>query len=227
MNIKSKTISVFQITLTQLDNAYLNQVLREKNQQSPPEFFRHKAVILDLTALPYLPSATDLKRIKALFAEHHFTVVGVEAPQLPMTSLLETDLAYIHSGNSLTPPAPPKPTEPRAVPTQIIQKNIRSGEQIVAKNSDLIIIGNVNDGGEVHADGNIIVLGRLNGRAFAGINGNKSALIYTEQLNAQLISIAGHYQSKEQFANGMKLERVIVLLDSEQNLKIQSHKTIQ
>jgi Septum formation inhibitor MinC, C-terminal domain len=53
-----------------------------------------------------------------------------------------------------------------------------------------VIIGSVNGGAEVLADGDIHVYGQLNGRALAGLGGMKSAKIFASQFNASLVAIA-------------------------------------
>ncbi|WP_300348665.1 septum site-determining protein MinC [Clostridium sp.] len=74
--------------------------------------------------------------------------------------------------------------------TKFIRKTVRSG-QCLNYSGNLIIIGDVNNGGEVRAHGNVIVLGDLKGKVFAGDNGNGSAVIAAYSLEPELISIAG------------------------------------
>lgn len=74
--------------------------------------------------------------------------------------------------------------------TKFIRKTVRSG-QCLNYAGNLIIIGDVNNGGEVRAHGNVIVLGDLKGKVFAGDNGNGSAVIAAYSLEPELISIAG------------------------------------
>ena len=52
---------------------------------------------------------------------------------------------------------------------------MRSGQQIYAESSSLTVVGTVNSGGEVLADGDIHVYGALNGRALAGLGGSSSS----------------------------------------------------
>jgi len=53
---------------------------------------------------------------------------------------------------------------------------IRSGQVLQVK-GDLLLIGDVNPGGTVIADGNIFIMGALRGTAHAGFFGNKEAII--------------------------------------------------
>lgn len=77
---------------------------------------------------------------------------------------------------------------------KIINTPVRSGQQVVAKGSDLIITASVSNGAELLADGNIHVYGALRGRALAGMSGDLSARIFCQSLDADLISIAGYYR---------------------------------
>ena len=53
-------------------------------------------------------------------------------------------------------------------------------------------------GAEVLADGNIHVYGALRGRALAGVQGDTNARIFCQDLDAELISIAGHYKISDE-----------------------------
>ncbi|MBL4867498.1 MAG: septum site-determining protein MinC [Pseudomonadales bacterium] len=81
--------------------------------------------------------------------------------------------------------------------SKIVAKPVRSGQQVYAPGGDLIILAPVSAGAEVLADGNIHVYGPLRGRALAGVKGNTDARIFCHSLEAELISIAGHYKVSE------------------------------
>lgn len=80
---------------------------------------------------------------------------------------------------------------------RIIDRPLRSGQQVYAKGGDLIILAAVNPGAEVIADGNIHVYAPLRGRALAGARGNSAARILTTVFAAELVSIAGIYRTFE------------------------------
>jgi septum site-determining protein MinC len=58
-------------------------------------------------------------------------------------------------------------------------------------------MASVSPGAELLAEGNIHVYGTLRGRALAGVNGNTQARIFCQKLEAELVSIAGHYRVLE------------------------------
>jgi septum site-determining protein MinC len=84
-----------------------------------------------------------------------------------------------------------------ALPPMIVDKPLRSGQQIYARDRDLIMLSLVSYGAEVIADGHIHVYAPLRGRALAGAKGNIEARIFTTSLQAQLLAIAGTYRTAE------------------------------
>lgn len=98
-------------------------------------------------------------------------------------------------------PAPARPSPSSAEPkpadvsagARIVNEPVRAGQQIYAKNADLIVLAQVQPGAELMADGNIHIYSNLRGRAHAGVGGNTNARIFCRSMEAQLISIAGIY----------------------------------
>jgi septum site-determining protein MinC len=83
-----------------------------------------------------------------------------------------------------------------APPTMVIDRPLRSGQQIYAP-GDLVVLGLVSNGAEVIAAGNIHIYAPLRGRALAGVHGNHEARIFCTCLEPELISIAGIYRTTE------------------------------
>jgi len=79
----------------------------------------------------------------------------------------------------------------------VINKPLRSGQQIYARGRDLVVLAMVNVGAEIIADGHIHVYAPLRGKAMAGARGNTEARIFALSLEAELISIAGIYRTSE------------------------------
>ncbi|KKB63803.1 septum formation inhibitor [Robbsia andropogonis] len=104
---------------------------------------------------------------------------------------------------------------PKAAPTLIIDRPLRSGQRIYAE-GDLVILGQVSNGAEVIAEGNIHVYAPLRGRALAGVHGNHAARIFCTCLEPELISIAGIYRTTENpLAVDVQGKPVQVRLDDE------------
>lgn len=100
----------------------------------------------------------------------------------------------------------PEPSfrKPRSAPPpvrqcQVVRQQVRSGQQIYARDADLIILASVSAGAEVMADHDIHIYGDLRGRALAGVKGQSDANIVCQTLDAELVAIAGVYALPEQF----------------------------
>ncbi|CAM4062111.1 septum site-determining protein MinC [Bordetella muralis] len=105
-----------------------------------------------------------------------------------------------------------------AVPTTalVITKPLRSGQRVYARHTDLVVIGMVSQGAEVIADGNVHVYGPLRGKAMAGARGDTSARIFTTQLDAELLAIAGVYRVVEaKLDSALHNQPALVHLDGE------------
>lgn len=77
--------------------------------------------------------------------------------------------------------------------SRVVTRPVRSGQQIYAEGADLIVLAQVSEGAEVLADGNIHIYGSLRGRALAGVKGDESARIFCQNLEAELVSVAGNF----------------------------------
>lgn len=113
------------------------------------------------------------------------------------------------SGSSRTlrqpsPPAPASAETPSAPavaarkPARIVTEPVRSGQQIYAQDSDLILTNTISAGAEVAADGCVHVYAALRGRAIAGAQGDITARVFCRRLESELIAIAGVYAVAEQ-----------------------------
>ncbi|MCI5148752.1 MAG: septum site-determining protein MinC, partial [Candidatus Electrothrix sp. MAN1_4] len=80
---------------------------------------------------------------------------------------------------------------------------------------DLIVLASVGSGAEVMAAGNIHVYGTLRGRAFAGSMGNSQARIFCQQLEAELVAVAGVYLVNEDFPDSLRTKPVHICLQTE------------
>lgn len=79
----------------------------------------------------------------------------------------------------------------------VIDRPVRSGQQVYARGRDLVVMAMVNPGAEVIADGHIHVYAPLRGRAIAGARGDGSARIFALEMTPELISIAGVYRTTD------------------------------
>lgn len=80
-------------------------------------------------------------------------------------------------------------TETEVSETKYIRTSVRSG-QVEEYSGSIVIMGDVNAGGEVIAGGNIAIVGTLRGLAHAGAGGNTKALITANNIDITQIRIA-------------------------------------
>ncbi len=86
---------------------------------------------------------------------------------------------------------------PDPLPALVIDRPLRSGQQVYARGRDLVVMSMVNAGAEVIADGHIHVYAPLRGKAIAGARGNADARIFALSLEPELVSIAGIYRTTD------------------------------
>lgn len=124
-------------------------------------------------------------------------------PELPglETATEEDEPAKAPAASKAEAPQPDNvPAVPALKPTLVIDKPVRTGQRIYAKDANLVVLAIVNAGAELIADGDIHIYAPLRGRALAGAHGNHEARIFVHRLEAELISIAGCFQV---FENGV------------------------
>lgn len=89
-------------------------------------------------------------------------------------------------------------------PAKLITEPVRSGQQIYADSSDLIVLNTVSPGAEVIADGSVHVYGALKGRAIAGAKGDTQTRIFCRRFEADLVAVAGTYAVAEQMMGDLR-----------------------
>ena len=182
-----------------VDLAALGADVDERLGQTP-EFFRNMAVIVDLSALGEMRNGLDLNGLVRMLRDQGMMPVGIQggneyherlAPNLHLGVFPESRpaLERASSGGASVPLAD--------TAAMVVDKPVRSGQQVYAKGRDLVVLAPVGQGAEVIADGNIHIYAPLRGRALAGVMGFEGARIFCKELRAELISVAGLYRVSE------------------------------
>lgn len=231
--LKSANVSLTALELYYFDNDEFEANLRDKISQAPG-FFKDIPLIISLEKYEGLDSELDFFKIIGTCRRHNIHVIGVRAGnedqrrlargaslallpggtvrEKPQTAAPEPEAAAEEAPVAEVPAAAASTAEP--APARIISQPVRSGQQVYAPEGDLIILAPVQAGAEVLAAGNIHVYGPLRGRALAGIHGAESARVFCQSLEAELVSIAGHYKISEDLQdNGWKSAVQIQLRD--------------
>ena len=211
--LKDTRLSLVTVALKQADPAQLAGELQQRLAETP-NFFDNDAVVLDIAALADMAGPLDFAELVRVLRAHRTVpvmVLGGSAAQMA---------AALDAGLAAAPEPVPAPKQraktvevevvrevpvevrvevevPTPVPTLVIDKPLRSGQQVYAKGGDVIVLGAVNPGAEVIADGNVHVYGPLRGKAIAGSKGNADARIFTTWLEPELVAIAGVYRTTE------------------------------
>jgi septum site-determining protein MinC len=181
------------------DLAALTGDVEERLGQTP-EFFRNMAVIIDLTALGEMRDRLDLTGLVRLLRGQGMVAVGILggneyherlAPSLHLGVFPEHRSAQGKAPCGLSGAVPVDSS------AMVVDKPVRSGQQIYAKGRDLVVLAPVGQGAELIADGNIHIYAPLRGRALAGVMGNERARIFCKELRAELVSVAGLYRVSE------------------------------
>ena len=119
-----------------------------------------------------------------------------------------------------TPPVKNKPVTPESVQRLItVERPVRSGQQIYCPDGDIVVLQHTSAGSELLAGGSVHVYGALRGRVLAGVQGDTEARIFCQQLEAELVAIAGRYRLLDEMEENFKGQAVMVYLEDEK-LKI-------
>ncbi|MDG3087508.1 septum site-determining protein MinC [Vibrio hannami] len=201
----SFTLSVLHLSDNPLSDTL--SYLKEKISQAP-SFFSSAPIVLNITKVT---QEIDFSMLKAGVMDSGMVPVAVIGCKDRRTENLakESGLAVM-SGS-----APVKQPTQKMVPAKVIRTPVRSGQQVYAANSDLIILNHVSAGAEVIADGSIHIHGTLRGRAIAGASGQKEARIICNDLQAELVSIAGNYWLSDQIETNYWQQKVMLSMESD------------
>lgn len=212
-DLKSAALTAMALVLKSTDLMALADAL-EARFGATPAMFDHDPVVIDLQAVREATDPIDFDALAALLRRHRLQPVGVlGGSEEQMAQALAAGLGDTPA-LTVAPPAPraepeaaaPVAPEPVALPpvwpvvpsgALVIDKPLRSGQQVYAKGRDLVVLAVVNFGAELIADGNIHVYAPLRGRAIAGAKGDTSARIFCICMEPQLVSIAGTYRTTE------------------------------
>ena len=225
--IKSANLPLVALLLKSTDLDALSRELAQRFGDIPDFFDQDALLIdltpLQSAAAAEAPAADapsgsdiDFPALVSLLGHYRLAPVGVKGGSpAQMAAARQAGLLPVpdaHLVNGKPPPAQQSaasssPPADEASPTPaasqaplgalIIDKPLRSGQQVYARGRDLVMLAMVNAGAEVIADGHIHVYAPLRGKAMAGARGNTDARIFALALEAELLSIAGVYRTSE------------------------------
>jgi septum site-determining protein MinC len=169
-----------------------------------PEFFDNDPMVIDLSPLKG-EGEVDFGELLHLLRGYRVAPVAVKGgSEDQMKAAVLKGLAVANELRVIPQKASsPEPARAEKLPPTtpshalIVDKPLRSGQQVYARGRDLVVMSMVNPGAEVIADGSIHVYAPLRGKAIAGAKGNTDARIIALALEPELLSIAGVYRTSE------------------------------
>lgn len=229
--LKAAAFTLPVLRLLALDMDAVADELAPRVEQAPG-FFRNTPVVIDLSALSAAEDAVDFPQLVGLLRGLGMIPVGVRggnAEQHQAARAMELAILAdaIKRARAGTRPAESEsasteaatgggagdPSNGASQSASLVTRPVRSGQRVYAAESDLTVIAPVSSGADLMADGNIHCYGPLRGRAMAGLRGNKAARIFCRDLQAELVSIAGHYRVSENIPADLRGRQVQVFLD--------------
>jgi septum site-determining protein MinC len=209
--IKSATLPLVALVLKSPDLDALARDL-ESRFGDIQDFFDQDAMVVDLSRLvSEAPEAerpaVDFPALLELLKKYRLAPVAVHGGSVEQAAaalaagLVAAPDARIGTAapsaahEEAAAPVPAPPAAP--IGALVIDKPLRSGQQVYARGRDLVMLAMVNAGAEVIADGHIHVYAPLRGRAIAGARGNADARIFALSMEPELVSIAGLYRTGE------------------------------
>jgi len=217
--------SVLTITVLELLKADMSAIRSQflSLVKQTPDLFRGMPLVIELKKIQSAITPLDFPLIFELLREHGLVPVGIRGGNEEQQEAVKTfglPLLANSRGERTSKVEDAVTSEDsssgaRKVTTKLVTQQVRSGQQIYARGGDLVILNSVSPGAEVLADGNIHIYGALRGRALAGVNGDKQARIFCKQIDAELVSIAGHYWVNEDLAPMPDGQTIQIYLDQE------------
>lgn len=235
--LKGTAITLVVLAISRYNATGLREQLKEKIEQAP-QFFESSPLLINLDKLE---NPDELKKPQSLVKdcrELGLQPIGFSGvPELLQAAVMSTGLPILPTPNEralkIPKTASPEVKVERVVETviehiveeklvqrqsKVITRPIRSGQQIYAEGADLIVLSQVSEGAEVLADGHIHIYGTLRGRALAGVKGDESARIFCQQLEAELVSIAGNFMLQDSLPKNLHKKAAQISLQGDKVL---------
>ena len=227
--------SVFTFPILQIRSVLLDEIEVELENRltSALKFFENAPVVIDLEKVSQDGQVLDFSELLRLLSNNALIPVGVRNGNSQQNALATSAGLAIMKGGVLQDitseddnttkkrrksDAEPEPEiQVDTSPTKVIKTPVRSGQQVYAMGADLIVLAPVNPGAEIIADGSIHVYAPMRGRALAGVRGDVSARIFCQNMEAELVSVAGNFRVFEETVPAdIRSKAVQIFLDGEQ-----------
>jgi septum site-determining protein MinC len=228
---KSASLTVPVMLLTSNDLLRIEEQLAERVSRAS-DFFRHSPVLIDLQQLVKRQLPLRIEDIVSVVRQQGLLPIGIRGGDEQQQQQAVTLALPVHGLASTQSTAAPAraaveaskvslsaQAAEAAAENRLISQPVRSGQRVYAR-GDLIVTATVSAGAEIMAEGNIHVYGSLRGRALAGVLGDSNSRIFCMDLQAELISIAGIYQLRDDSSEKHDAQRPVQISLEDQALTI-------
>lgn len=180
----SRNINIFlkkeNIVLRIKDDAEINEIIEELREKLPElkRFYQEEKTPILITGK--ILKRAEIEEIQSLINHEIKVKIEFDSPRtLGLHGIKKTFKKEIETSE-----------------TKFYKSSLRSGQRLEFEGS-IVILGDVNDGAEVIAEDNIIVLGSLRGMAHAGAKGNDSAIIAAHVIESPQIRISNNIKERQ------------------------------
>ncbi|KAF0852583.1 mitochondrial septum site-determining protein MinC [Andalucia godoyi] len=209
MNVIAKTYILPTLRLT--SSCTLSSVVSSLTNKA--SFFRGSPMVVDGTSLVNAP---QIERHALFEAMRSLGVIPIDVQATGVGSAAAAgsrEDQHSHGSRSSV-----RLTSPPMVHTG----HVRSGQMLYAQGRDLIVIGNVHPGAEVIADGSIHVLGKLAGRAIAGVHADSAhaarhLCVSCARFSPEIVAIGGLFSVCEEVPKGAVPDAEVVAFLNDEN----------
>lgn len=243
VELKGGMYTFMSLRLHTDDLGIIDEKLADKVQQAPG-FFKDTPVVVDLSLLEDQDSSLDMDALLKCIRKHQLAPIvasvsdkscelaqsitipliesgarkpGTSASESSKVSTLSDQEATSNTQNAVPDVdlSVSREVEYVVKAPLLIDKPVRSGQQVYARDTDLIVMGQVGPGAEIIADNNIHIYGPLRGRALCGVSGNTATRIFCQSLEAELVSVAGNYRMLETIPEELRGKPAQIWLDKD------------
>ena len=151
-----------------------------------PAFFQGARLAIDVGT--QILKVNDLVEVRDHLSERNVSLWAV----ISESSTTEQTSQLLGLATRISKPRPEEQKHADAITEDtalFINKTLRSGQRVEFP-GHVVVMGDVNAGAEIVAEGNVIVWGRVRGMIHAGAKGNRSASICALDLSATQLRIA-------------------------------------
>ncbi|MBK8455063.1 MAG: septum site-determining protein MinC [Thiofilum sp.] len=220
---KGEMTLVNVLALQSSDVAAIGTALKQKREISP--VLSRGPIIVDCQGISAECQNIDLKILADVIREADFIPVGLRNfPEEFSEQAAQAGWAMLRPGavarsTQTSIPVEITPTQALTNPVQshlvLVDKPVRSGQQVCALQGDIVVLQHTSAGSELLAAGSVHVYGSLRGRVLAGVLGDTQARIFCQKLEAELVAIAGRYRLLDEVDTPLKGRPAMIYLSGE------------